>query len=123
MTFRQFLEMKFLEWQQRQGGRKTVEEFADHLNIGRTTLSMWLNKNDRVPQGDNIKKLADKLGLEVYDALGLNRPDPDLYAITQNWEHLTPEQRRAYREQIEKKALENDTAKRAPSKRRTQTLG
>jgi len=66
MKFRQFLELKYLEWQQQSGGRKTVEEFADHLGIGRTTLSMWLNKNERVPQGDNIRKLADKLGLDVY---------------------------------------------------------
>lgn len=118
MKFRQFLEMKFLEWQQQSGGRKTVEDFSDYLGIGRTTLSMWLNRNERVPQGDNIRKLADKLGLEVYDVLGLDRPDPDLHYIQQNWEHLSPEARLSLRKQMENLAIKNET-KRAPSKRRT----
>ncbi len=103
MTFRQFLELKFLEWQQKSGGRKTVEEFAKYLGIGRTAVSNWWS-SDRTPQGENVQKIALKLGMEVYDVLGLERPDEDLYAIQQNWDYLTPEERRSFRESVEQHA-------------------
>jgi len=38
MNFRQFLEYKFIEWQQQQGGRKTVGEFAEYVEIDRTNM-------------------------------------------------------------------------------------
>lgn len=72
-TFRQFLEENFLQWQMTTGGRKTVYEFAEYIGVGQSTISTWWNET-RIPQGDNIRKLAEKLGLEVYDVLGLSRP-------------------------------------------------
>lgn len=57
MDFRQYLESEYLKWQQQQGGRRTVNEFADYLGVGQSTLSMWWN-DERKPQGDNIRKLA-----------------------------------------------------------------
>lgn len=74
MKFSQFLEMKFLEWQQSQGGRKTVNEFAAYIGVSKSTISTWWNEN-RSPEGENVQKLAKKLGIEVYDVLGLPRPD------------------------------------------------
>lgn len=68
-NFRQFLEGKYLEWQQREGGRKTVFEFAEWLGVSQSAVSNWWNEG-RMPQGDSIRKLAAKLGLEVYDVLG-----------------------------------------------------
>lgn len=119
MDFRQYLEGKFLEWQQQQGGRRTVSEFAEHIGVTQAAISSWWN-NNRIPQSDSIRKLADKLGLEVYDVLGLERPDADLYFIQQNWEYLDTETRHAIRLQAEKYRVENET-KRASEKRRTST--
>lgn len=86
-NFRQYLELKYLEWQREIGGRKTVIEFANYLGVSQQVLSSWWNK-DRVPQGENIQKLANKLGLEVYDVLGLKRPNAMLYYITKHWDDL-----------------------------------
>lgn len=93
MDFRQFLEMKFLEWQKESGGRKTVSEFAAYLGVSQQSVSNWWN-NLRIPQGENVDKIAKKLGIEVYDILGIDRPDPDLYFIEKAWEFLSPQQRR-----------------------------
>lgn len=83
MKFSKFLEFKYLEWQQNVG-RKTVKEFAAYIGVSTSTISTWWNE-DRVPEGENIQKLASKLGIEVYDSLDLPRPDPDLLYIQQNW--------------------------------------
>lgn len=107
MDFRQFLENKYLDWQKETGGRKTVQEFANFLGVHQSTVSTWWN-GDRLPQGENIVKLSLKLGLEVYDVLGLERPDADLYYIQQNWEQFTPEERRWIRETAEKYATSNE---------------
>jgi transcriptional regulator with XRE-family HTH domain len=108
MKFPQFLEYKFLEWQQREGGRKTVRQFAAYIGVSAASISTWWNEN-RVPEGDNVRKLADKFGIEVYDALGIPRPDPDLLYIQQQWESYTPEERQMLREQAEKYKIKNLT--------------
>lgn len=117
MNFRQFLEMKFLEWQQDSGGRKTVLEFAKHIGVSQSTISTWWN-GDRIPEGVNVQKLARVLGLEVYDALNLPRPDENLHYVQKAWERLSPEERRTLREQAEKYAEKNDF-RRISKKRRT----
>lgn len=71
-----------------------------------------------MPQGENIRKLADKLGLEVYDVLGLPRPDPDLFAIEQVWDVLTPEIRRALRQEAESYVNSNEAKHRTPKRKR-----
>jgi len=101
MKFRQFLELKFLEWQRGEGGRKTVKQFAKYLGVSQQSVSSWWNET-RIPQGDNVQKLANKLGLEVYDVLGLPRPDADLHYLQQAWENIPTAARRAIREQAEK---------------------
>lgn len=120
MNFPQLLERKFLEWQQEQGGRRTVAEFAKWIGVKQSSVSMWWNGANE-PSGESIRLLAEKLGLEVYDALNLQRPDPDLHYIQSNWELIDPDERQAIRDQMEKYATKNET-KRSPAKRRTSTL-
>jgi transcriptional regulator with XRE-family HTH domain len=119
MTFRQFLELKFLQWQQESGGRRTVLEFAKYIGVSQSSISMWWNR-ERLPEGDNVQKLANKLGIEVYDVLGLPRPDADLHYLQQHWDDLSPEARRALREQAEEFSTKNE-AKRLSKKRRPGT--
>jgi len=116
-TFRHWLEMKFLEWQRNQGGRKTVLQFAEYIGSSQQTVSTWLN-GTREPQGDNVRKLADKLGLEVYDALGLERPDPMLHYIQKNWDDLPMEVQREILEKAEAYAAKNGTKNKKPVSRR-----
>lgn len=120
MNFPQFLELKFLEWQKQQGGRKTVKEFAAYLGVSQSTISTWWNE-DRRPEGENLVRLANKLGLEVYDALGKPRPDIDFHYIQSNWEDLTPDQRLALREQAANYAAQNQTKAENERRRKPKT--
>jgi transcriptional regulator with XRE-family HTH domain len=101
MNFPQYLEKKYLEWQQVVGERKTVREFAEYIGVSASSITMWW-KGKRTPEGENVQKIANKLGVEVYDVLGLPRPDPDLLYIQQNWSNISDKGRQAIREQAEK---------------------
>jgi transcriptional regulator with XRE-family HTH domain len=105
-SFTKFLEKKYLEWQMKEG-RKTLEEFADYLGVGRQILSHWLS-DKRNPGMESVRQLADKLGLEVYDALELPRPDEDLFNISALWGELNDYERLAIRKQVEKLARNNE---------------
>jgi transcriptional regulator with XRE-family HTH domain len=119
MTFPELLEQKFLAWQSEQGKRKTLDEFAEYLGVSRPIISHWL-AGKRSPSPESIQTLSSKLGPEIYDVLGLERPDPDLVFIAQQWDNLDPATRRHLREQAEKFASKNDTQRTSP-KRRTRT--
>lgn len=110
MEFRQWLEMKYLEYQRNSGGRKTVLQFAEHLGVSQQTLSTWMNETRR-PQGENVRKIAEKLGLEVYDVLGLQRPDPILFYIQKHWDELPEEDQRALLDQAEEYVRRNEERK------------
>lgn len=109
-SFSQFLQMKFLEWQQHLGERKTVLDFARYLDVSQQNISNWWNE-ERRPQGENIRKLADKLGLEVYDALGLERPDAGLYVLTKYWNDLPEEIQQAITQKAEEYLKHNEPRK------------
>jgi len=111
MAFKQFLEMKFLAWQQNVGARKTVKQFAEYIGVGQTTISGWWNEN-RKPEGDNLIKLANRFGDEVYDALGLPRPNENLSYLQRIWDDLPQEHQRALREQAEKYVARNERTKK-----------
>ncbi len=93
-TLREFLDRKFLDWQRDERERKTLAEFAEWLGISPNTLNNWLRR-DRLPKGANIELLASKLGPEIYDVLGLPRPDPNLKKVIQGWGALPAKERRA----------------------------
>lgn len=116
--FTTLLERKFLEWQLETGGRKSQAEFAQYIGVKRGTLTMWLN-GDHFPERDNVNKLANVLGNEVYDALDLPRPDPNLQSINYRWPNISPERQRKLAElaqQYEAESHEQNT--KAASKRR-----
>ena len=106
MNFPKFLEIKFLEWQHGEGGRRTVKEFAEWLGVKQSTVSMWWNGTNTPRDSDIIRTLAVRLGMEVYDVLGLERPDPDLIYIEDRWERMSASQRRKVREQVEEFTIE-----------------
>ena len=111
------LTKKYLEWQLQGTQRKTLDDFAEYLNVKRPTLSAWMN-GSRIPGEEHKNRLIELFGTDAMLAFG---EDPDLYSVKQNWEHLPPEVRKSYREQIEKKALENESKRTSPS-RRTRTV-
>lgn len=92
--FAQLLMTKFREWGIRElerGETKiTVTAFAAWLGFTQSAVSQWMNEN-RTPVGDTVDFLADKLGLEVYDALGMPRPHRQLAEIRATYHALPPE--------------------------------
>jgi transcriptional regulator with XRE-family HTH domain len=80
---------KYLDWLA-EGGYRSQAEFARSLQIDNTVLNHYINGR-RLPTGDNIEKLA-KLGPEIYDLLGLVRPDPKIQALLNAIYSASPEQ-------------------------------
>jgi transcriptional regulator with XRE-family HTH domain len=74
ISFAEWLNKKFEDWSEREGGDKAA--FAKWLGIPSTTLSNWLNGGYK-PRGENLGKLSNKFGVEVYEILGLSRIPSD----------------------------------------------
>ena len=72
MEFADWLNKKYIEY--RGDTRSTVSEFAEYIGVRQPVMSGWMKKGGKKPDRNNILKIADKLGPEVYDVLGLPRP-------------------------------------------------
>lgn len=88
-----WLMKKYLAWQLGEGRKKTLGDFSDYLNVSRDTLNNWLGGRRR-PRNESVEVLAAKLGPEIYDLLGMARPDAGLKLVSRLWDKLTPEQQR-----------------------------
>lgn len=93
----QLLNHKYLEWQYKQGSKKTIEEFADTFGVSKALMSLWMN-GKRSPGPEHKKAIIARYGIEALEAFG---EDPDLYAITELWELLPPDVKQTLREQAE----------------------
>ena len=103
-----YLTKKFLEWQTSLGARKTLEDFADYLEVSRPLLSFWMN-GKRIPNQENIEKISLLLGYEIYDVLDLPRPNPHLQKINRLWEFLPEEIQIKIAKEIEKYETQNES--------------
>lgn len=75
MEVAEWLNTKFLEWEQAEKKRKTLGQFAEYLGVSRISLSDWLS-GKYVPKVQNLGRIAEKLGYEIYDIMGMPRPMP-----------------------------------------------
>lgn len=82
--FGRWFTRKFLEWQGRHEGRKTGKQFAEYLELKNATVSQWLN-GEAKPSAIYVFGLAKKIGLDIYDALDLPRPNPILFGVQAHW--------------------------------------
>jgi len=96
MSIPELLNKKFLEWQVEKGERKTLDEFAILLGVSRPLLSMWMN-GTRSPGLEYKKRIIELFGAEAIEAFG---EDPDLHFIQDSWDDLSPEKRKAIRDQV-----------------------
>jgi transcriptional regulator with XRE-family HTH domain len=65
---------KFLEYKSIQERDVTQAEFAEYLGVSESTVSQWINKV-QPPDKHSADLIAPKLGPEIYDLLGMARPD------------------------------------------------
>ena len=82
-----WLEMKYIAWLGQEKEIKTQREFAEYLGVDPVRLNHYLNGRRKLSDPDTIDTFAQKLGPEIYDVLGLARPDPQLQQLTSRW-HL-----------------------------------
>lgn len=108
--FSVWIEKKYLEWQIKQGERKSITEFSEWLGFAKSTVVQWMN-DQRRPNQENAMILAQKLGMEAYDKLGLLRPDPLLFSIQANWDILSDSEREEIGKIIEEAERRNATKK------------
>lgn len=87
MTFPEFLEKQFLSWQKDLGKRQNIEDFAAYLGVSRPLLTMWMNGSRR-PGKENLKLLSAIFGMQVFDLVGLPRPNPLHLYTSRNWENV-----------------------------------
>jgi len=80
VEFANWLESKFLAWMGEAGKRRTLSDFAKYLGVSQSLLSHWLNGR-YLPERENVSKLAARLGPEVYELVGMLRPDPDAQCL------------------------------------------
>jgi transcriptional regulator with XRE-family HTH domain len=68
-----WLENKYQEWIKKQGGNPSYYAFARYLDVGHSAYAQW-SAGVSQPVGDDLAKLAGKLGAEVYDLVNQPRP-------------------------------------------------
>jgi hypothetical protein len=82
--FAHWFEAKFLEWRDSQHDRKAnLKTFSIWLDVPQPNVSQYLNGENK-PKGDNLYKIASKLGFECYEIL--EQPIPDLHE--KEWQKL-----------------------------------
>ena len=106
--FSGWITSKFLDWQAKQGERKTLDEFAAYIGISRPLLNMWMNGDKPRPGQANIKILAEIFGSEIYDVLDLPRPDPFVLYVQKASTNLKDNQKKKISEQIAKYITANE---------------
>ena len=71
-----FLAEEFEKERKKRGWRFSQAQWSKLLGVSQQSLSQWMN-GLRLPTGENVFILADKLGPRVYDILGEPRRMPD----------------------------------------------
>jgi len=78
MDFSEWITRQYLQWQEEQGRRRSVKDFAAYLGVPQQALSCWMSGAYRPKGMRNVTHLAEKLGPEVYERLDLPNPQPQL---------------------------------------------
>ncbi len=102
-----WLKLKFAERQAAQGQPMTRRAFADYLGLDPTYLHKFMQGKNH-PGRANVIKIAARLGPEIYDLLGLERPEPDLEYVLAQWEALSASARRAITDLIAREIKNHD---------------
>jgi len=75
-TLSGFLTQKFREWEASTKRHQTVSAFARWVGVPQPTMTRWMTGDTMPTDINNVNKLVDRFGSEVYDLLGMPRPDP-----------------------------------------------
>lgn len=87
---KEWLNQKFAEWEKAQGRSQSYYAFARYLEVSQSGLGQWMIGSG-APGGDDLLNIASKLGPEVYDVLGLPRPNAEVQRVTVSFASLPPD--------------------------------
>jgi transcriptional regulator with XRE-family HTH domain len=106
--FTDLMDRAFLEFRIKQTRSRlsvSLNSFASFLDFSPPIVNQWLN-GSRLPAENNVErmipKLVELLDLEVYDVLGVPRPDTYFQQISEIWPNLSMEHRKSVVELAEK---------------------
>jgi hypothetical protein len=106
-TAQAWLNQKFLEWERTQGRKQSYYAFARYLEVSQSGLGQWMTGSG-VPSGEDLLNIASKLGPEIYDVLGLPRPNAEVQRLTVSFANLPPD----IRQRLANAIAESDTTLR-----------
>ncbi len=89
-TVKDWLNQKFVEWEKTQGHKQSYYAFARYLEVSQSELGQWMIGSS-IPGGDDLLNIAGKLGPEIYDILGLPRPNVEVQRLTVSFAGLPPD--------------------------------
>lgn len=82
----------YKRWSRSQAGEEDFIAFCDLLGYPPSKVLGWLH-GEFLPEEPEVLSIAGILGVEVYQALDLPKPDPELIKIYQSFAHLTGQDR------------------------------
>jgi len=107
VTLAKWLEKKYLEWMYLGGSIRTQKDFAEYLGVSQPVLNRYMTGRHKRPDFEIIVKFADKLGPEIYDVVGLDRPESVVRELKEAYEAVPEENQREFLDMIEKYLLAN----------------
>ena len=82
----------YKRWSRSQAGEEDFIAFCDLLGYPPSKVLGWLH-GEFLPEGAEVLSIAGILGVKVYEALDLQKPDPELIKIFGSFTHLTGQDR------------------------------
>jgi ribosomal protein S6 len=86
--FSDYLEKQYLLWQM-DNGRASIRQFSRWLNINHALVTQWMNGNGKPGLG-SMRKLAVKLGPEVYDIMDVAHPPKAINELEEIYHIISP---------------------------------
>lgn len=78
MDLREFLNQRYVNWRaDKIGVAGSISSWGREMGISPQMLNGWMNRGS-IPRADSIAKLAEYLGQDVYDVLGMVVPDDSM---------------------------------------------
>lgn len=107
-SFKDWFEGKYIDWRNSRSrkDKSGIRTFALWIGLKQQTVDNYIN-GKRVPKGRELDMIAEKLGLEAYDAAGEERPDLRLKKLAEIWPKLSEEKREWLVKEAEQDAEQN----------------
>jgi hypothetical protein len=82
----------YKRWSRSQPEEEDFLAFCDLLGYSADKVLEWFH-GESVPEGPEVLSIAGILGINVYEVLDLQKPDPELIKIFHSFSHLTGDYR------------------------------